>query len=444
MGFNALHLTLTNDQRFAFRVAKDSNDDDEENGNEIETTGKSKPNHSNNNIESLFAYRDLKILAKHARSLDNMTILPEVSLPFSAASWGGINIDYNDSVDAEENDSERNNPPSPLSGSLLPPNCPRYTCSPGRAMAAIGTNLPLNIAHPQLPNSIRRVLKHLVSALDEPAYLHLGVGGSSSSSSSSSWNQNNHNYNHDCWKEATAKTNSDNDYEKKKNQQRRLVDDYDGFEKALEGILSNDLGYRPQVIRSFGDAGIDNTKDDSDIIHGHRQQPGGAAAKNTTTLVVQYQDHRRSLVQGLKSSNAPSPSIRPYLLQPRELNMATTLIKDHPTGWEVYQQTLEILIIHERNLLLGGRGGESASSASYASTSSASASASAPLFRGMIISTEAMPPTWFERRNVLGRLLAISMAVGDFSNANANYTTTKNNRHDENVDAKQYQQHREQ
>ena len=359
MGFNAIHLTLTNDQRFAFTVTDDE-DEKTANGNEGKlassttiTMVKNKINNDSNNSRKRasapkFTTRDLKCLAQHARSLYNMTILPEVSLPFFAASWVDveIDVDVDIGIDPAIEQKQKQN-----QYRLAAPPCPHYACSQKRAVPMVGTNFPLDIRHiPQIKEVISRILRTVVRALDEPAYLHLGARSSSSST--------------DCWKEVIDGSSAE-----------ERLPDYDLFEKTLAAIVSDDLGYRPQVIR-----GVDDSDSNSD---------SNAYQLAANPIVSQYQEHQRVADRSIDQKFSSSS----YILQPKELNMATTLIRDHPTGWDVYQQTLEILRTHQTNYEDGS-------------------------FRGMIISTEAMHPRWFEQRNVMGRLLAVSMAVRDFANNN--------------------------
>eukprot|EP00536_Pseudo-nitzschia_multiseries_P008368 jgi/Psemu1/20256/gm1.20256_g len=344
MGFNALHLRLTSDQKFAIGDVH---------------------------------WKDWKRLAQHAKQLDDFVILPEVSLPFFAASWADQEVLGSSSLRHNTNASiiatSRRSP-------LPPPNCPKYACSSERAFPTVGTNLPLDLGHPDLPETIRRLLRNLTSALDQPAYLHLGARSSTSTSSTNDYHQ------HDCWKEALKghRTN-----EPKQRLDRLLRDQYQRFETILEGILANDLGYRSQVVRS-----ADGTPDEK------KEEPLGATETEPvrTPVLLQYEDHQRAL------RDANSSLRRPYLLQPHELNMATTLENNHPTGWEVYRQTHDILTTHYRPLSLreGNKDQDEASSL--------------PLFRGLVVSTDAMPPEWFEPRNVLGRMLAVSMAATDVAN----------------------------
>ena len=325
MGFNTLHLTLANDQRFAF-VTTNTTDGDAKKRTHGTTT---KP------TDARFATRDLKNLAKHARSLDNMTLLPEVSLPFFAASWAGSNSFLGGGDEKEGNDDHYQH-------SLLAPlPCPDYVCSVQRGIPISGTNLPLDIRHPRIRDILRSVLRTLVEGLNTPAYLHLGAVSSISTT------------NYGCWEEALRGSSGE-----------ESPPNYEVFENTLAEIVADDLGYRPRIIRSLGNSNGNPNVD--------------AALGNEA--ILQYQDYRHTAKS--EQSTASSGS---YLLQPRELNLATTLLKDHPTGWAVYRETLNILRAHRTNY---GEGS----------------------FVGMIVSTEALPPTWFEDRNIMGRLLAISMA----------------------------------
>jgi hypothetical protein len=344
IGFNTLHLTLANDQRFAFVTTKaNANANSTRGGGDGDGDGdvdaKKKSHGTTNPTDARFTTRDLKNLAEHARSLDNMTLLPEVSLPFFAASWAANNIFVVGDDEKEGDDHYHYSLLAPLS-------CPDFVCSLERGIPISGTNLPLDIRHPRIRDILRNVLRTLVEGLEKPAYLHLGASSSISSS------------NYGCWEEALRRSWGE-----------ESSPDYEGFENTLDGIVADDLGYRPRIIRSLGDGdGNSNPNADAETVAGN-------------AAILQYQDHQRAV--------QPTASSGLYLLQPRELNLATTLLKDHPTGWAVYRETLEILRAHRTNY---GEGS----------------------FAGMIVSTEALPPTWFEDRNIMGRLLAVSMAVRNF------------------------------
>ena len=353
MGFNTLHLTLANDQRFAFatnnaksnanvnanstRGGGDGDGDGDANAN----ANAKKRSHGTTTkpTDARFATRDLKNLAEHARRLDNMTLLPEVSLPFFAASWTGSNSFV---VGGDEKGGDDDHYQYSL---LAPLSCPDYVCSIQRGVPISGTNLPLDIRHPRIRDILRNVLRTLVEGLDKPTYLHLGASSSISTS------------NYGCWEEALRRSSGE-----------ESPPDYEGFENTLAGIVADDLGYIPRIIRSLG-KGNGNPNED-------------AAARNAAILQYQDYQHAANSVQSTASSGS-------YLLQPRELNLATNLLKDHPTGWAVYRETLNILRAHRTQY---GEGS----------------------FVGMIVSTVALPPTWFEDRNIMGRLLAISMAVRNF------------------------------
>ena len=302
IGFNTLHLTLANDQRFAFSIHANA------------TTDKVS--------QTIDGSLDLRALADHANSL-NISLLPEVPLLFSGASWASIN----NSLQKDD------------AAALAPLPCPFYICSEQRGLAISGTNLPLDIRHPRIDGVLRNVLRSLVEDLHHPSQLHLGAFGSTSI-----------HIHHGCWKEVLEASDQE-------------PPDYKDFETTLAGIVANDLGYKPRIIRSW-EGGGDKVNLDK--------------AGNSTFW--QYQDHQRATTTVTGQS---------YLLQPKELNLATRLLKDHPTGWSVYQQTLEVLHIHKTNYREGS-------------------------LEGMVVSTEALPPLWFEERNAIGRLLAISMAVQDF------------------------------
>jgi hypothetical protein len=128
----------------------------------------------------------------------------------------------------------------------------------------------------------------------------------------------------------------------------------------------------------------------------------------------QYQDHHHPRLllnrQHQQQRQHGGSFFSNIILQPKELNIATALLQD--TGWDIYQHSIEIMNLHRSNYDDG-------------------------TFRGMIISTEAMHPHWFDERNVRGQLLVVSMAVRDFvesaatvnnnnnkSNDNTNNTTT--------------------
>ncbi|OEU21905.1 hypothetical protein FRACYDRAFT_267084, partial [Fragilariopsis cylindrus CCMP1102] len=147
MNFNAIHLTLTNDQRFSFTTTVKDNNNDEKNKN-------------NNNNTRYYTGQDLNFLAQHAQSLDNMTIIPEVSLPFYASSWVDDNDRYNPTgihnIQFDQQQQKQQQQQQQLR--LLPPPCPRYVCSTERAIPVSGTNVPLDIRHPQIKEIIRRVL----------------------------------------------------------------------------------------------------------------------------------------------------------------------------------------------------------------------------------------------------------------------------------------------
>ncbi len=272
MGINTLHLTLASDQRFAFAAAND--------------TG--------------FEVSELKFLSNHARSLENFTILPEVSLPFFSSSWA----------------------------TTIPPlPCPNYICSEQRGIPIDGTNLPLDIRHSSVNGVLRGVFQSLVEGLGHPKYLHLGE---------LTFNRSSY-FQHGCWKEVLAASN-------------QKTPDYNQFETMLAEILSNHLGYQPRILRS-----------------------------KQTGEVWEFK----------KDQMVTNESKSSYLLQPQTLNLATSLHKDHPTGWAVYQETLRILNVHQSDYRTGA-------------------------FEGMVVSTQALPQQWFDDRNVMGRLLAIAMAVQDF------------------------------
>ena len=98
----------------------------------------------------------------------------------------------------------------------------------------------------------------------------------------------------------------------------------------------------------------------------------------------------------------------PYILQPKELNLAT-MVFDDKTGYDIYKQTIDILRQHYTR----------------------------PNFRGLVISTEAMKSTFIEGRNVVGRLLAISMAINDvYLNGQQQSTTTKEEGDDKRIISK--------
>ena len=391
MNFNAIHLTLTNDQRFSFTttVKDDNNDEKNKNNN----------NRNTNNNTRYYTGQDLNFLAQHAQSLDNMTIIPEVSLPFYASSWVDDNDRYNPTGIHNIQFDQQQQKQQQLR--LLPPPCPRYVCSTERAIPVSGTNVPLDIRHPQIKEIIRRVLFNVIQNLNKPQYIHLGITTSKTGSSSIS---------NKCWKEVI--------------QDGGEAPDYDLFEKTLAGIIVNDLGYQPQqVIRGVdgGDNRKNNNNDKYNIDNDDDDNYSDNSDNNIKKLMgdailSQYQDHHNPRLllnrqhqyqqqhhhqQQRQQQQQHDSSFFSYILQPKELNMATALLQD--TGWDIYQHTIEIMNLHRSNYDDGS-------------------------FRGMIISTEAMHPRWFDERNVRGRLLVVSMAVRDFVESAATVNNSNNNK----------------
>ncbi len=293
MGFRALHMTLPSDHRFA------------RNASGLDTT-------------------DLTALATHARSLDNLTILPEISF-HDATTW----------------------PIQPLP-------CPMYICSEERRIAMSGMNLPLDIRHSKIRSVVTTVLQNLVEGLGNPAVLHLGE-----------WSASSTDY-HDqdgCWNEVLA-TPSD----------QQKAPDYDQFESMIQEILTNDLGYQPRILRS------------------KQVQESGKFSKTQSWEFQNYQNTTPSTQQQQQQVS--------YLLQPKQLDLSVSLLRDHSTGHDVYQETINVLQAYQKDYHDG-------------------------LLEGIVVSTKGLPPQWFEDRNILGRLLAISMAVRDSINHHSSQQKSK-------------------
>jgi Glycosyl hydrolase family 20, catalytic domain len=302
IGLNALHFTVAHDERF--NLALDN------------ATTRIQRRHATNNIrhdDVPYTQSDWKSIVALART-QNMTIVPEISVPIYAASWANV------------------------FGSDILANCPQYICG-------AGYGIPLNVHHPNLRNVLRQVFGYLVDVLERPPLLHLG--------------SNDITLAEPCWKEAA---------ERFRREHPALSDgleptsDYGNLEESLEQILIRDLGYSPeQVIRQE-----------------NMDKPRSMKAAKITGLLSQYKNHEHALGQeGL------------YILQPNQLNLAINAM-DRVSGWDFYQQTLEII---ENHWSTDGNKGNT--------------------FRGLLISTEAMDANMIRQRNVLGRLLAISMAVRD-------------------------------
>jgi hypothetical protein len=266
---------------------------------------------------------------------------------------------------------------------LLPPPCPRYACSTERAIPVSGTNFPLDIRHPQIEEIVRRALLNVVQNLNKPPYIHLGITASNTISSISN----------KCWKEVL--------------QDGGEAPDYDLFEKTLAAIIVNDLGYQPQQVIRGVDGGDNNNNNiiDNDDDDNYSDNSDNIIKKLMgDTISYQYQDHHHPRLllnrQQQQQQQQHDGSFFSYILQPKELNMATALLQDN--GWDIYQHTIEIMNLHRSNYDDGS-------------------------FRGMINSTEAMHPRWFDERNIRGRLLVVSMAVRDFVESAAAAAVNNNN-----------------
>lgn len=323
---------------------------------------------------NVYTSQDWQDLNRYAHKL-NLTIIPEVSIPFNVASWAGI--------------------PN------LIMDCPNYVCM-------VGNTVPFNIEHPQLVYIVRKVIRHVITLLDHPPIIHLGGNDYNEVVTAASR----------CWNEATDR--EGNNHNNNHNGPRMGVDHptyhlYDKFEEMLSMILfgtiddsnnNNDyddgLGYRPeQFIRSPPPppppldrwSGLSGRSSSGSSI-GEWVDDGGAKDGRITTTnhtvggsVYQYKKHRLAL-----------DVTNDYILQPIELNMATT-VRGGTTGWDIYQQTLKIIQAHQDR----------------------------SNFRGMIVSTEALDPSMMEQRNVMGRLLAISMAVYRSSDSDSDRTNDNPN-----------------
>ena len=136
LGYNWLHLRLSDDQAFAFRSSKHSR----------LATACPDYEFSKHRQRALYSGRELRALVRYAQKR-KIRIVPELNIPGHAASWFHI------------------------PGLVMP--CPRFTCT-------YGYGVPLNISSPLLLPILKDLLLELKSIFhtnhrkDEPFYLHLG------------------------------------------------------------------------------------------------------------------------------------------------------------------------------------------------------------------------------------------------------------------------------
>ncbi|KAG7369040.1 glycosyl hydrolase family 20 protein [Nitzschia inconspicua] len=286
IGLNTIHLTVANDQRF--NLAMDDN----------VPLG-----------DGTYSREDWRLITAEARSLHNMTIVPEISVPLYAASWANI------------------------FGTEILVDCPQYICG-------AGYGIPWNIHHPKMETILQRVFGRIVEVLDRPPLLHLG--------------SNDVSFTEPCWKEAAQNFRRGHSVFIKGPDP---MSDYDFFEEMLEQVLVQNVGYSKEQIIRQGNMG--------------RAHQSG----QVTGRLWQYKNHEDALHQ-----------TDPYLLQPNSLNLAINAM-DPISGWDIYNLAGNILKQHWKP----GRD-------------------SNKLFQGILVSTEAMNATMIRQRNVMGRLLAISMA----------------------------------
>jgi Glycosyl hydrolase family 20, catalytic domain len=126
MGYNLLHLRLTDDYSFNLKL------------NAI-------PELANPSIDSgdrVYMEEELRNLVNIAISL-NITIMPEINLPVHTGGWAG------------------NHTPN------LIVSCARYICNRG-------SGLPLNLTHPKLHDIVRTVILNVVDIFHTSPFLHLG------------------------------------------------------------------------------------------------------------------------------------------------------------------------------------------------------------------------------------------------------------------------------
>jgi hypothetical protein len=316
---------------------------------------------------SVYTSQHWQDVAEYANGL-NLTIIPEVAIPTNAASWAGI--------------------------SNLVMDCPKYICTGG-------SNVPLNIRHPQMPLIIRTIFKQVTTLFGRPSFIHLG--GNDISVATRCWNEAIH-------REGSSKkkinNSTNNSHHSPWMGRRGVAPPLYHYEDELEAMLStilfgtkddtdnhDGLGYQPQqIIRppppivdrsgGYGNS-IEEWADDGPT----EQQDVPTTTTNVGVgSVYQYKKHQLAL----NGTNE-------YILQPIELNMATT-VRGQTTGWEIYQQTVEIIRLHQNR----------------------------SNFRGMIVSTEALDPSMIDQRNVMGKLLAIAMAVYQDSDDRINNIYNKN------------------
>jgi hypothetical protein len=374
MRYNYIHFRLTDDQSFNVQLQSHP---------ELAF-----PSVVNGNTQ-VYTPHQLRELVQFAKQY-NITIIPELNVPGHAGAWGGGG------------------------GGRLPiPNlvvqCPQFTC-------AAGNGMPLNISHPLLLSTILpNVLHEIIDIFDHPPFLHLG--GDEVDLGEPCWveyenqqrlqtrqerqrklqrelqEQRLQEQEHQHQQPSTTKTNDANANDANSSPTPSPTASptlsrkgaMQVFESQLELILAN-LGYTTdQIIRW-------ERRDNTDYRAGSITQyweslPEEGSEKSNTT--------------GTEGDNFQDNG-RPATPSPQRWMASTGLyfdIKNNHDAWDYYQQIQTIL------------GHPAAASTSTIATPTGSSSFTSSSLLAIVAGTFELDTEYWLDRNVMGRLLAVAMAV---------------------------------
>jgi hypothetical protein len=122
LGFNLIHLRLTDDQAFAVR---------------LDSHPEMAVSSSSNSKHQVYTPTELRALVAYAKER-GIVVIPEINVPGHAGSWGALTL-----------------------------QCPQFICQKGYGMS-------LNVTHPQLRLVLKDILEEILDIFDHPPFLHLG------------------------------------------------------------------------------------------------------------------------------------------------------------------------------------------------------------------------------------------------------------------------------
>jgi hypothetical protein len=245
--------------------------------------------------------------------------------------------------------------------------CPLFLCQKGYGV-------PLNVSHPQFIPILTDVLREVLDIFEHPPLLHLGGDEVHMSQAcidevlANQWRQQQH--------RSPQDDDDDDDDEKNEDSLPCVGLNYTSFEQQLQNILQHDLGYpESQVLRW-------ERTDDLEM--------GATATSETTTTTNPTKDSMAGRAGKLLHFWETFPG--------RKLNATAPYFVSHGLYMDTNEMDGAWMIHHEtRNIFHAASQHDRYQEGIY--------------LKGIIVGTFELGPDFFVSRNILGRLLAVSMGV---------------------------------